>query len=318
MSLAYTESAPVRDTRDTQESPGGRTLDSGDQSNADTHEGCVAAADPPPEPVAVASPIQRAARADALLLIYADLLDDLERVRLDTENRVRSLGDYGLANARLIDMTARLKAEEHGAELELKRALRTHPLGPWVKRTVGIGEKQGARLLAAIGDPYWNTLHDRPRTVSELWAYCGYHVLNPGRQSADTQRSSAGVDPLAPSRSNSEARREIAGGDPSSDTAHGVPDTQPQTGGVAPKRRKGQKANWNATAKMRAYLCAESCIKQRHSPYRAVYDARRAHTADTHPEWTDGHSHNDALRVVAKEILKDLWREAKAIHEDAA
>jgi hypothetical protein len=31
--------------------------------------------------------------------------------------------------------------------------MRAHPLGPWVKRTTGVGEKTGARLLAAIGDP---------------------------------------------------------------------------------------------------------------------------------------------------------------------
>lgn len=86
--------------------------------------------------------------------------------------------------------------------------------------------------------------------------------------------------------------------------------------GVAPKRRKGQRANWSTDAGMRAHLIAESCIKQMdRSPYRATYDARRARTDETHPEWTAGHSHNDALRVTAKAILRDLWREAKRIHE---
>jgi len=53
------------------------------------------------------------------------------------------------------------------------------------------------------------------------------------------------------------------------------------------------------------------------SPYRVVYDTRRAHTAVTHPEWTDGHSHNDALRIAAKEVLKDLWRAARDYHHGA-
>jgi hypothetical protein len=52
------------------------------------------------------------------------------------------------------------------------------------------------------------------------------------------------------------------------------------------------------------------------SPYRIIYDKRRDHTEVTHPEWTLGHSHNDALRVVGKEILKDLWVEAKRVMED--
>jgi hypothetical protein len=44
--------------------------------------------------------------------------------------------------------------------------------------------------------------------------------------------------------------------------------------------------------------------------YRYLYEARRAHTAGTHPEWTLGHSHNDALRIVGKRILADLWEAA--------
>lgn len=50
------------------------------------------------------------------------------------------------------------------------------------------------------------------------------------------------------------------------------------------------------------------------SPYRVVYDRRRAHTAVTRPDWTDGHSHNDAVRVAAKAILRDLWRAAREFH----
>jgi hypothetical protein len=44
-------------------------------------------------------------------------------------------------------------------------------------------------------------------------------------------------------------------------------------------------------------------------PYRAVYDRRRALTGETHPDWTKAHSHADALRVMTKIMLRDLWRE---------
>lgn len=37
-----------------------------------------------------------------------------------------------------------------------------------------------------------------------------------------------------------------------------------------------------------------------------------------HPEWTPSHSHNDGLRIASKAILRDLWREAKRLHEDTA
>lgn len=187
---------------------------------------------------------------------------------------------------------------EHEAVLNLQRAMRKHALGPWVKAQRGVGEKQAARLLAAIGDPYWNTLHDRPRTVSELWAYCGLHVLrDPGHMTRDVHGAAAGV---------------------------------------AAKRRKGHRANWSNDAKMRAYLIAEKCVMQPDgSPWRDCYTAARAKYADaTHAAACErcgpkgkpaeagsplsaGHQHARALRIVAKELLKELWREAKRITENS-
>jgi len=294
---------------------------------------------------------------DPALCLAADVLDDLERVRTANENRVRQLtrtaadadGEergFGLDPGhrdvvRLAEIVDNLKRLEHEATLELQRRLRKHPLGAWVKATKGVGEKQGARLLAAIGDPYINSATGQPRTVSALWAYSGLHVL-PGGQTANDAQS-----------------RTAAGGQ-RRDTDHGDRDDQRTRVGVAAKRRKGERANWSGKAKMRAYLIAESCMKQIHqdcrdghhisdaqaagavpaqtpqtegghpanapqgdpaasvcgcSPYRVVYDARRAHTATTHPEWTDGHSHNDALRVASKAILRDLWRAARDWHK---
>lgn len=42
-------------------------------------------------------------------------------------------------------------------------------------------------------------------------------------------------------------------------------------------------------------------------PYRARYDARRARTAELHPDWTKAHSHADGLRVMTKYLIRDLW-----------
>lgn len=44
-------------------------------------------------------------------------------------------------------------------------------------------------------------------------------------------------------------------------------------------------------------------------PYGEIYAKRRAHTAVTHPDWTKGHSHSDALRIMFKCFLADLWEE---------
>lgn len=267
---------------------------------------------------------------DPVLGILADALDDLERTRIANENRVRQLtrsekdkdgATRGFALresepsvARLIGIVEALRKLEHDAELSLKRRLRSHPLGVWAKAQKGIGDKQVARLLAVLGDPYWNDLHGRPRTVSELWAYCGYHVHDfPADHDSD------------------DAHRSAVGGDQTSHPDQGVSDAQRSLVGVAAKRRKGVKSNWSTIAKTRAYLIAESCMKAG-GPYREVYDKRKERTVDrVHPvpcpqcdgagstkvgtPWKPGHRHTDALRITAKEILADLWRESKRIHD---
>jgi hypothetical protein len=191
----------------------------------------------------------------SLLLVTADFVDDIERVRIATANRLRSLDQIkGLKESpeyqRWQAQFERISEIEKFAVKELERVMKAHPLGPFIDRTVGLGKKQAARLLAATGDP-----GARPN-VAKLWAYCGLHVID----------------------------------------------------GKRPRRTKGQQANWSNTAKMRARLCAESCIKQMHSPYRKIYDRERAKWESR--ETTDLHKHNHALSVVAKEILKDLWIEA--------
>jgi hypothetical protein len=66
------------------------------------------------------------------------------------------------------------------------------------------------------------------------------------------------------------------------------------------------------TPKRTTHLLAEGAIKARNPDLRALYDARRARTAVTHDDWTPGHSHADALRLVGKEMLRGIWRAAQA------
>jgi hypothetical protein len=113
-------------------------------------------------------------------------------------------------------------------------------------------------------------------------------------------------------------------------------DHQPGVVGVAPRRARGQKANWSTRAKTRVFLIAESCIKQARSPYRPVYEAGREQYVDSihavdcvrcgpsgkpakaGTPLSAGHQHARAMRLVMKAILRDLWREAKRIHESTA
>jgi hypothetical protein len=256
---------------------------------------------------------------DPTLALAADVVDDLERIRIANRNRLRQLtrsevdsdGEergFGLPEdhpdvMRLYGIVAAMDDLEHQATLQLQRTMRRHPLGPWVKNARGVGEKQAARLLASIGDPFWNDLHSRPRTVSELWAYCGLHTLPTGQMTPDDHSP-------------------IADGGTTGDLVW-----------VAARRTKGKRSNWSADAKMRAWNVAVSCIKSLDSPYRAIYLERREATAERvhatpcvrcgpagHPAqaftpWSKGHQHADALRIVSKRVLRDLWRAARDLHQ---
>lgn len=260
----------------------------------------------PPPATQDASPLAdtRVAEYDALnlpLICLAENLNDIETTRISMTNRLRQLGELDGAQGdieRLRYLVDGLEALEHRAILDVQRAMRAHPLGPWVRRSKGVGEKQAARLLAAIGNPYWNSLHDRPRRgPAELWAYCGYHVLPAGHTPLGSQSVDASGQPSA------------------TPTDQGLPDSQIRcVGGVAPKRRKGQRSNWNGAARMRAYLVAESCMKSGDGTYRPVYDDGRQRYADL----PKGHAHNRALRLVAKAVLRDIYLEARAWHGSRA
>lgn len=310
----------------------------------DTHTMSVGSGPPsaPAATMAAPKPSLGTSRRDADLLLYlfADQLDDVESLRIATENRLRTLfsdEDWGkgvpsdLPEAQaLTSQLEQIKAVEHGVTLSLKRAMRAHYLGHWCKATVGVGEKQLGRLLAAIGDP---ATRERP---SQLWAFCGLHVLHPGQQQPGTHVRSAGVEP-------------------SSDPAHARTDTQARGGGVAPTRTRGQKANWSTDARSRVILVAESCIKagvrklpgrddtdgydhahrKAITPYGQVYLDGRIHYANAvHRQpcrqcgpkgkpaepgspLSDGHKHARARRLVAKGrnghpgILLDLWKQAR-------
>jgi hypothetical protein len=42
--------------------------------------------------------------------------------------------------------------------------------------------------------------------------------------------------------------------------------------------------------------------------YRTVYEARREHTAETHPDWSKGHAFADAKRITGKRLLREMWK----------
>jgi hypothetical protein len=248
--------------------------------------------------------------ADPTLAMCADVVDDLERVKIANQNRLRTLTatnehGHGLTLEhpdikRLASLVKALDDAEHQATLNLSRVMRHHPLGAWVKASKGVGEKQAARLLASIGDPFWNDLHNRPRKLRELYAFCGMSVV--GTSARFTIESQ---------------------GD------HGA--------GSAPTKQRGERVTWSPDARMRLWLIASKCVMVGHGgPYRAIYDEGRTKYADAlhaveckrcgpkgkpaqpGSPLSAAHQHARAIRLIAKLILRDLWTESQRLHEKAA
>lgn len=271
------------------------------------------------------------------ITFLAETLNDLEDLRKATGNRVWQLehGDYaGLDASVAIALGSDLEAVEASVVKQLEKAMRRHPLGMWMQSpdTRGVGLKQGARLLAAVGNPYWNCLDQRPRRgPAELWAYCGFHVLPASQTFSDIHASSVGGHPLTGTdHGTSEIHRTLVGAGQLL-----LPDDQTRNDshegavvGVAPRRAKGKRANWSSQARSRAWLVATSCVKQpAGTRYRDIYDNGRAKYADAVHQTTcaqcsakpgdplrPGHQHARALRLIAKAVLKDVFVEARNWH----
>jgi hypothetical protein len=245
------------------------------------------------------------------LRLCADLFDRAQTERISTENIIRTpLNGGNIDPAFFNEHINRLTTTEHQAKLMLRRCYkRVVPatIRAWETESTGIGLHLIARLLGRVGAPdtaivhYWEgagatrTLMEepaRPRTIGQLWQLCGH-------------------------------------GDPARRITKGM--TADQLAAVG-----------NPHCKMVVHLLAESAIKEPGRkidelldgtadgdaswPYRIVYEHRRLVTVDrVHAgpcvrcgpsgkpalegtPWSKGHQHGDGLRVVGKELLRDLWR----------
>lgn len=226
------------------------------------------------------------------LRVFAEMLDDAMRARIAAKNRAER---GGIDAAPFAPLIVGMEDADHQIGLALGRCYRRvvpSAIVAWQEDTLGIGDRLLARLLGVIGHPVHTRKHrwegtggDRvlvdlgpyERRVSDLWSYCGH-------------------------------------------------------GDATRKRVKGMTADQAAAmgsprAKMLVHLLSEGAVKEPRRriadlldgnqllggaswPYRHVYESTRVAVEDR-DDWTDAHKHAHALRLVGKEILRDLWAVAK-------
>ena len=223
------------------------------------------------------------------LRIWAEQFEDAQKARIAAVNRAERGGvDPSVYEA----YTEALDNSERVCKNHLAKCYRRvvpEAIRVWQQSTLGLGQHSIARLLGHLGHPVHATPHhwegtgsdrtlvaDEPydRTLHQLWQFCG----------------------------------------------HGAPS----------RKRKGMTAEeafalGNPKLKMIVHLNAVACMKSMQSPYRVVYERTReaseekVHNAECvrcgpsgkpaqiGSPWSKAHQHAHALRIVGKEILRDLW-----------
>lgn len=211
------------------------------------------------------------ALAFTALRIFAEMFEDVQKARIACTNRAeRGLVDEALYLPQLDALAIAEKEMGKAMRAEYRRTV-PEPIRQWQKNTIGIGEHLLARLLGTIGHPIHATPHH--------WEGAG-------------------------------ATRTLIA-DPPYDRTVAQLWSYCGHGDASRKRKVGM--TWeegarlgNPRAKMILHLLAESCMKHTTSPYRPIYEKARLEY-ETREGWTKGHQHAAALRLLGKEILRDLW-----------
>ena len=108
----------------------------------------------------------------SLAKTHYEILKDLEKLRIATENRIRSLKGFDIDTTFLKEELKTIKSLEKKANQEMIKAVEKNNIFPWLVKVDGVADKSAAMLIALIGDV------DRFPTVSSLWAYAGLAVEN--------------------------------------------------------------------------------------------------------------------------------------------
>lgn len=146
---------------------------------------------------------------------------------------------------------------------QIRRALETHPIWPWLSQYPGLGGVHTARLIALIGDPHrfpgrqceaghHHSAVEVGREIERI-AGCGYELTD----------GTVCAAPIGPVRRGTGTRAlwHYLG-------LHVV-------NGKSPRKMKGQKADWSPVGRTVVLMpggIAEQIVRQRVPAYRDIYD----------------------------------------------
>jgi len=218
-------------------------------------------------------------------------------IRIDVEKHADPQSDVAADFVPLILTSAgtRQQWDELRADVErrMRKLVRGLPAYDFVASIKGFGDLGFAIICAEAGIPIGEY-----RTVSGLWKRLGLAVIDGVRQRKMTDKGAAERHGYSPKR-----RAEVWAQ---------CSDSMFRAQWRGPKDEDGNDANKTK----KPVVTPAGPI----GPYGEVYAKRRAHTeprveatadlpAGDPAKWTKGRCHNDARRIMTKELLKDLWVE---------
>lgn len=189
-------------------------------------------------------------------------------------------GDDGIIKVVQLTDHARAPADAERArhEREMETLAKSLPVAEWVETVPGLGYLGLATIIAETGD-----LSAYPN-VAKVWKRLGYAPYN-GHAGSSWKRPSWHE------------------GQPALTSEQWI--DNPFSG-----KRYSLIHVISVWLKNKQWIGAgktDDGIGRPNGKYGEIYAARRMRTAITHADWTKQHAHMDALRVMMKDVLKDLW-----------
>lgn len=168
-----------------------------------------------------------------------------------------------------------LEKARHAIELDIARAARKLPVAQWVEGVRGFGEKTLGVIIGETGNL------SNYATPDKVWKRLG----------------------LAPHEGKAYSTWRRQGG---------LTAEEWMRAGYAPARLAQVFACLSdplSKAQIRAKGKSEGIHGDPAGPYGEVYVRRQFRTDETHSDWTPAHKRADALRVMTKKAISDLWSE---------
>ena len=224
------------------------------------------------------------------LSVLTNLYWDMQKTRIAAKHRARTMDDPDLHI--LIGEVEKL---EDGIEKALKDAVKEHPFYVyWLKNVHGIGPVLSAQLIHLIRgkthtpeckekrDKYFSKKKAGEKRASRFVCDCPTKEIErfPTVSSLWKYAGMHVVD------------------------------------GKAPKRKRGERINWNPKLRSLCFKISESFVIQKKSPYRKWYDEFKRVELEKHPDLRKRHVEMRVRRKVAKLFLAHVfnkWYEMKKL-----